>query len=473
VTRTCCRILCVGALAAAVELCRVAPCAPWLPGRATAAFGQANAYPPGYYDPASAGGFGNASQMPATPVPSAFGSQNYGPSSPTPPANPARPASWPGGPQDQSTQATATSGAAPGAQVPAGAGPPPAAPDWSAKDPLEPPIEPAAILARVGSEVVQASEILPTARQTLDAFIAKLGDEFTKMPPEFQEERRKQWERELVERTLEDAIKIKLLMVEIRGTAQEEAITKNIERIRKEFNEHEIKRLMSVYKATSVVDLENKLRAQGGSLESQRMVYVERYMAISWLRQQVRQQKEPSHEQMANYYRQHLADWQRPARARWEQLTARFDKFPSKEAALQALRQWGNAVWFGAPLAEVAKQHSQGISAEEGGLNDWTTEGSLRSAAIDQALFGLPVGQLSQILEDEEGYHIVRVVEREERRTIPFNEVQPEIKQKLVDGDQQQLMTEYLAKLRERMPVHSVLDGGAAALAARPSEPLR
>jgi hypothetical protein len=162
-----------------------------------------------------------------------------------------------------------------------------------------------------------------------------------------------------------------------------------------------------------------------------------------------------------------MSDWDRPARARWEQLTATLDKFPSKEAARAALMQWGDEVWRGVPFAQVAKTRSQGYAAQEGGLNDWTTQGSLRSAALDRALFGLPVGALSQIIEDEDGFHIVRVVEREERRTIPFIEVQSQIKDKLQTGDKQTLMSEYVAELRKRTPVQTAFDGGATSLAER------
>jgi hypothetical protein len=422
------------------------------------AWAQGNTYPPGYAPPDAANpGYG---AMPAI-------ANNYGPTSPTPPGNPSRPASWPGGPNDGGSSSVAPPGGAmPGAPgVPAEAVP--------QTDPTEPPYEPAAILAHVGTEVIQAADILPTVHQTLDGHLSKLGAEFQQLPADVKQDRLKQWQRELVQYTLADMIKIKLLLLEVKSAAPAEAIKKNVERIRKDFNENEIKRLMTSYKATSVVDLENKLRAQGGSIESQRTLYIERIMAFGWLRQQIKDQKEPTHEEMVTYYRDHATDWERPARARWEQLTARFDKFPNKADAWRAIAAWGNDVQRGVPLAQVAKAHSQGYSAEEGGLNDWTTQGSLRSKVLDEALFRLPVGVLSQIIEAEDGFHIVRVAEREDQRRIPFNEVQPDIKKKLEDGDQNQKMNEYLAKLRERTPITSVFEEVASQVATRPGRPAR
>ncbi|MEX2111965.1 MAG: peptidyl-prolyl cis-trans isomerase [Pirellulales bacterium] len=423
-----------------------------------------NYYPPGY-DPNLPAGYSDPTGVGANNA-DAFGVNNYGPSSPTAPTNPPRPAGWPG--------------AAPNAaaQLPDGALPPPvgvnapAAAPVPFKDPTEPPYEPAAILAHVGSEVVQASEILPAVHQTLDAYLERVEEQLAKAPDDFKEKQIAQWHRELVKRTLDDTIKIKLLIADIRATAPKEGVEKNVSHMRKGFNESEIKRLKELYKATSVVDLENKLRQQGGSLESQRMAYVDRNMAIGWAMSQIKEKKEPSHEEMVNYYREHIAQWGHPARSRWEQLTAQFDKFPSRAEAWRAIAAWGTQIQNGAPFAEVARANSHGFAAEEGGLNDWTTHGSLRSTVIEQAIFGLPVGVLSQILADEEGFHIVRVVEREEQHTTPFIEVQPEIKKKLHEGGKLEAMNEYIEALRQRTPVHTIFDADSP-LASRPDATVR
>jgi hypothetical protein len=340
------------------------------------------------------------------------------------------------------------------------------------KDPTEPPVEPAAILAHVGSEVIQAAEILPMVNQMLNSHLDKIRDQLDKAPEDFKKKQIAEWRREVVQRALKDTINIKLLMADVKATAPKEGVDKNIEHMRKLFNESEIKNLKATYKATSIADLENKLRAEGGSLESQRMAFVERNMAIGWAMSQVKEKKEPSHEEMVRYYREHLAEWEHPARARWEQLTATFDEYDSKAEAWRDIASWGTQIQNGAPFAEVAKAHSHGFAAEEGGLNDWTTHGSLRSLVIEQAIFNLPVGVLSQILADEEGFHIVRVVEREEQHVTPFIEVQPEIKKKLHEGGKLEAVNRYVDKLRERMPVYTIYDENSP-LASRPVSPTR
>jgi parvulin-like peptidyl-prolyl isomerase len=119
----------------------------------------------------------------------------------------------------------------------------------------------------------------------------------------------------------------------------------------------------------------------------------------------------------------------------------------------------GNEVYLGgAPLWAVAKRSSHGVTAGDGGQFDGTSQGSLRSKVLDAAIFTLPLNQLSSVLEDEDGFHIVRVLERRDAGRTPFETCQGEIKEKLKKEHVDQQKAAYLADLRERTPVWTVFD---------------
>jgi len=103
-------------------------------------------------------------------------------------------------------------------------------------------------------------------------------------------------------------------------------------------------------------------------------------------------------------------------------------------------------------------------------VHDWTSKGSLRSTVLDDALFSpaLPEGKLSQIIEDEEGFHIVRVLNREAAKRVPFSDVQVEIKKRMHDGLQERKRNEYVAKLRDHTPISTVFDAEDKAVAREP-----
>jgi parvulin-like peptidyl-prolyl isomerase len=118
----------------------------------------------------------------------------------------------------------------------------------------------------------------------------------------------------------------------------------------------------------------------------------------------------------------------------------------------------GNDVYYGASFAAVAKKSSQGLNAEEGGLNDWTNQGSLVSKRLDDALFTIETGKLSQVIEDERGYHIIRVLERTEPGKLSFEEVQTAIREQIKQQKISKQYKEIAQEFKSGVKVWTVFD---------------
>ncbi|HZZ71570.1 MAG TPA: peptidyl-prolyl cis-trans isomerase [Pirellulales bacterium] len=307
------------------------------------------------------------------------------------------------------------------------------------------------ILARVGSDVILAGDVLPVADERLAAYADK-------MTPEQIEQQRKL----LVQTLVKQLIETKMICADARRTIPAANFPKVEESLTKEFNKTRIKELMKQYKAESNPELDEKLRVFGSSIEKQKKTYIERMIALSWMQQTLKSEDDIRRDELLAYYHEHHADYEFPAKARWEEISARFDKFPSKADAYRAVAGWGNDVLRGVPWSDVAKAHSQDANASDGGRHDWTSQGSLVSDALDKALFSLPVGGLSQIIEDQDGFHIIRVVGRKLAGVTPFEETQLEIKKKIKADRRDGQIKEYMAKLKEKTPIVTVWDSGAA-----------
>lgn len=379
-------------------------------------------------------------------------SGTYGPTPPVAPVRAVRPQSWPGGAPSPVPGFPAVAEGPP-ARVATAVG------TAAKKSPADPPYDPAEIIARVGSERIQACEMLPMINRAINNAV-KENPGFAELSPEDKQREIYKAQKGYMQAALKEMINTKLLVAEVRGAADNKAVEENSRKIRDYFNNTYMKHLQKEYEATSVIDLENKLRELGGSIESQRSLFVEQNLARGWLSQSVKKEdKKPTHDEMLAYYQKHASDWDTPARSRWEQITAKWSNFNSRQEALAALARWGDDILVRkVPFAEVAKAHSQEFAADQGGQHDWVTRGSLLSTAIDDALFTLPVGAMSQIIEDAEGCHIIRVVEREEAKRAPFIDVQPEIQKALHDGGEAERERKYLEKLRESTPVWTVFD---------------
>ncbi len=242
----------------------------------------------------------------------------------------------------------------------------------------------------------------------------------------------------------------------------------------REFEEFELEKMMKRAGVGSRRELDQKLRSLGTSLEQEKRASMELSLAKKWVGNQIKHDEEVTYDQMLFYYRDHRKEFTTPARAQWEELMVRYSKYPARAAAYEAIARMGNQVWAGTPFADVAKAGSDGVEAPKGGQREWTTKGALSCAALDAALFGLPVGQLSPIIEGDHGFHILRVTKRDPEIVKPFSETQAEIKKKISEQRWQKQFQEYMAKLQARTPVWTIFDSPTGTpQTATPGPPMR
>lgn len=308
------------------------------------------------------------------------------------------------------------------------------------------------VIARIGDEAILDVDIMGPVLQ-------KLSQEYRPGMSDTEVEARKN---ELAKAALDQIIEQKLVVIEARRSIPAERFQAIEKQLSEQFEKTQLKDLMAKTKARTRAELDEMMRQAGTSIERQKKQNFDRNVVQFWVRQQVNYEPEVTHEDMISYYQQHRAEFTTPGRVRWEELVVRFDQFPTREAAEAAIADMGNAVLTeGRPLAEVAKAKSQGVTASSGGVRDWATRGSLASQVLNDALFVLPVGQMSRILADQRGLMIVRVLERQDDAVKSFHDAQGEIREKIRKQKVEQQIQEYLAKLKQRIPVWTIYDGPA------------
>ncbi|MGA2065848.1 MAG: peptidylprolyl isomerase [Thermoguttaceae bacterium] len=346
------------------------------------------------------------------------------------------------------------------------------------------PVETAQTLARVPNDVVQTGDLFAV----LDELVAKnLG----KAPAAELEKQRVEAVRELtagirqlvehlndpdpgsyvdsarlalIQQLLHQQVERKLIYQDFLRTVPPEALPNVEQMVNRQFDQTELPKLLRREDAESRQDLEWKLRARGSSLDREKRIFMERAVADEWVQEQIKGEKtqEVTHEQMLNWYQAHLKEFEKPARARWEELAVSLAKHRSSEEAYAAVAAMGNQVLAGAPLADVARARSDGPTADQGGLRDWTSQGSLVCEDLDRTLFALPPGQLSKIIQSNTGYHIIRVVERQAARRIPFLEAQKEVREKIQQEWIHDRVHDYLERIKKQFPVWTIFDAAAS-----------
>lgn len=308
-------------------------------------------------------------------------------------------------------------------------------------------IDGATVVAQVNGEPILASDLLPSVNWLIAKNIKRIKPDEVPAARQF-----------LLQQRLESTIMLKLLSAEARRSIPAKGIEQFESRITEYFFKDEVPALMKEYEAQSRAQLELQLRKLGTSLEREKKAWSEKVLAQQWLASKITDEKEVTHPDLLAYYHENTAEFQFPSRARWEQLSVGYGSRFTRDEARQRIAWMGDQVLRGVPFAEVAKRYSDGLTAAQGGQKEWTTRGGLASEVLDQALFSLPVGRLSPILEDRGAFHIIRVIEREEAGQTAFFDAQDKIKKALANDDKQQQREDFLKGLREKATVWTIFD---------------
>jgi parvulin-like peptidyl-prolyl isomerase len=325
------------------------------------------------------------------------------------------------------------------------------APQNQPAPPQREPFKPGERIAIVGSEWILAGDLLGDINQMLKPYEGKVPEE------EIEKQRMA-----LMQRMLPQSIQTKILYQEFMGTVPKEAKPEIENKLAQTFDDEQLPDLIDRAKVNTAGELDAKLREFGSSIDKQRRLFAEQVLAREFIRQNINREPEVSHEEMVAYYKKHYKDYERPARVRWEELAVNFSDYGSKAEAYRAIAAMGNRVLRGAAFSRVAREESKGVTASDGGWYDWTTRGSLRATVLDEAIFALPVDELSQIIETDDGFHIIRVLDREDEGRSPFFKEQVRIKAKIQSEKRDQDVDAFIAKVRRKYRVWTIFDDAVA-----------
>jgi len=116
---------------------------------------------------------------------------------------------------------------------------------------------------------------------------------------------------------------------------------------------------------------------------------------------------------------------------------------PTKEEAANILGQ----ILVGADFAQMARQHSKGKTATNGGDLGFITEEPFPQ--MGNALLSLEVGGVSGVFKGPDGYYVAKLEEKKGGEQIEFEEIKEDIIQSQTLLKQQQVILDHLDRLKE------------------------
>lgn len=303
--------------------------------------------------------------------------------------------------------------------------------------------EPSRVVAIVGGEPVFVGDMLYDANQIIESKI-----------PQAPEEAKQIQRKRLLTALTKKYVDKKMLYVDAVSRIPEEAnIDDIVSRASSIFNEQILPRILERTGVSSATEFDGNLRILGSSLRQYRTAWARDQVARQFTQESLDIDENVTHQEMLEDYLANKEQYANRARVRWEQIMIRFDKHDSRTEAKKKIAELGNQIIYGASFAEIAKKHSHGFRASKGGRHDWTGKNALVLKKVDQAIFTLPVFELSDIIESRDGYHIIRVIEREDASYTPFTEAQIKIRDRLRDAKINEAFESHIEQLRANMPI--------------------
>jgi peptidyl-prolyl cis-trans isomerase SurA len=129
--------------------------------------------------------------------------------------------------------------------------------------------------------------------------------------------------------------------------------------------------------------------------------------------------------EVSEYYKSHQEDFSQGDRVKLQQILIRVTS-RSEEEAKAFSDQLMSQIRDGKSFEELARAYSEGSEAKEGGDMGWVEKGQLMGE-IDEKIFMLNAGEVTEPIKSSLGYHIFKVVDRQKSAVKPISEVRTKI----------------------------------------------
>ncbi len=143
---------------------------------------------------------------------------------------------------------------------------------------------------------------------------------------------------------------------------------------------------------------------------------------------QLRARTAVTDDEVHTYYTSHIDAYKLPDRAHVAHIL--FKTVDKTDAEAEEIRKKAEDVLkqakSGKDFGALAKQYSDDTSKDKGGDIDWIVKGQT-VPEFEAVAFSLPKGSISELVKTQYGFHIIKVIDRENARTQTVDEVRPMI----------------------------------------------
>jgi len=205
--------------------------------------------------------------------------------------------------------------------------------------------------------------------------------------------------------------------------------------------------------------LEGQLKGRGSSMAQEREKQRDRLLIQRLLRQKVAPDIQVTHSDLLNLYNQVRAErYEQPERVHLALILIQKGDSAGEDQARALARAVHQRAASGEDFAKLAAQFSHDPMAAKGG--DWglVTRGAFRIQEVNDALFALKGGEVGPLIETPQVFYIIKALQRQDARTVPFTEVQAKLEDEVRQAKFNEAVSKYIQQLYERSYVRVMMD---------------
>ena len=269
--------------------------------------------------------------------------------------------------------------------------------------------------------------------------------------------------RDLIQKHMQPHIEKAVLVSALREDLDKEKMDQLDVQMEAAFKD-EIERLKKQANVGTRVELEEVLGREGVRLDTLKTNFAARQMAMFYIGQKANAKVQFSRQELLDWYNAHKEEYAIEALARWQQIRISYGKSGGKTQAAKIMQQVVAALRAGDDFGKVATEFSDGPRKAKAGVWDWTAPGSLAEENVDRAIWDVEVGRISQVLQTNSAFVLVKVLERKGGGYTPFEDVQDAINEKLVTDSRTSSADKVVQDLMATASIETIFDTDAPQL---------
>ncbi|MBF0225269.1 MAG: peptidylprolyl isomerase [Desulfobacterales bacterium] len=127
-----------------------------------------------------------------------------------------------------------------------------------------------------------------------------------------------------------------------------------------------------------------------------------------------------------------------------------------KEKAKKKIEDIQKELKAGADFSELAKKYSDCPSGKEGGNLGFFSKGQMVKS-FEDAAFNMEIGQVSDIVTTNFGYHLIKVIDKQKEMSVPYEEVKDQLARNLKQEKVSKSVGSYVTELKEKAKIEVFL----------------